>query len=39
MSSRQRIKALLIDLSGTLHIDDAPTQDAVSALIRYTLLF
>ncbi|XP_011189365.2 haloacid dehalogenase-like hydrolase domain-containing protein 2 [Zeugodacus cucurbitae] len=28
------IKAALIDLSGTLHIDDEPTPDAVSALKR-----
>lgn len=33
-SPRPFIRALLIDLSGTLHIGDTPTKDAVNALRR-----
>lgn len=29
------IKAVLIDLSGTLHIDDDPTPNAIVALQKY----
>lgn len=29
------VKAALIDLSGTLHVDDQPTDGAVDALKRY----
>lgn len=29
-----RIKAVLIDLSGTLHVGDVPTPNAVAALER-----
>lgn len=29
------IKAALIDLSGTLHVEDEPTADAVNALKRF----
>lgn len=29
------IKAALIDLSGTLHVEDEPTADAVGALKRF----
>lgn len=32
------IKAALIDLSGTLHVEDQPTAGAVDALQRYLLL-
>lgn len=35
MSDQTKIKALLIDLSGTLHVDDDPTPNAVIALNRY----
>lgn len=35
MLSRKKLKAILIDLSGTLHIDDKPTENAVSALQKY----
>lgn len=34
-STNTKLKAILIDLSGTLHIDDEPTKNAVSALDRY----
>lgn len=30
------IKACLIDLSGTLHIENEPTENAINALERYT---
>lgn len=33
-SARKPVKAALIDLSGTLHIDDQPTEGAVDALKR-----
>jgi len=36
MAGKRRIRAMLIDLSGTLHIDDTPTPNAVSALQRLT---
>lgn len=32
-----KIKAILIDLSGTLHIDDEPTPNAIEALERLVL--
>lgn len=33
-----QIKAILIDLSGTLHIEDDPTPNALEALARLVLL-
>lgn len=35
MSDQTKIKALLIDLSGTIHVDDDPTPNAVIALNKY----
>lgn len=32
--AKMHIKAALIDLSGTLHVEDQPTPDAVNALKR-----
>lgn len=32
MANKGKIKAVLIDLSGTLHIDDDPTPNAIQAL-------
>lgn len=32
MESKQKIKAILIDLSGTIHVDDEPTPNAIQAL-------
>ena len=34
VKNKMPIKAALIDLSGTLHVEDQPTPDAVSALKR-----
>ncbi|TMW49296.1 hypothetical protein DOY81_005596 [Sarcophaga bullata] len=34
VKNKMPIKAALIDLSGTLHVEDQPTQDAVNALKR-----
>lgn len=34
ITPRTKLKAILIDLSGTLHIDDEPTKNAVAALDR-----
>lgn len=33
--NKVKLKAILIDLSGTLHVDDEPTKGAVEALKRY----
>lgn len=32
MENKAKIKAILIDLSGTIHIDDDPTPNAIDAL-------
>lgn len=32
MANKATIKAILIDLSGTIHIDDDPTPNAIEAL-------
>lgn len=32
MTNQTTIKAVLIDLSGTIHIDDDPTPNAIDAL-------
>lgn len=37
--NKMPIKAALIDLSGTLHVEDQPTPDAVSALKMLVELF
>lgn len=38
-STKTKLKAILIDLSGTLHIDDEPTKNAIAALDRYVWQF
>lgn len=35
MAARQRLKAVLIDLSGTLHIEDSAVPGAQEALSRW----
>lgn len=35
-NSKMSIKAALIDLSGTLHVEDEPTPNAVDALKKLT---
>lgn len=37
MVDSSKIKTILIDLSGTLHVDDEPTPNAVVALEKYDL--
>lgn len=32
MTNKSTIKAVLIDLSGTIHVDDDPTPNAIDAL-------
>lgn len=32
MENKTKIKAILIDLSGTIHVDDDPTPNAIEAL-------
>lgn len=34
-----KIKCVFLDLSGTLHVEDDPTPNAVEALERFQLLF
>lgn len=35
MENKTKIKAILIDLSGTIHVDDDPTPNAIEALQKY----
>lgn len=37
METKSKIKAVLIDLSGTIHIDDEPTPNAIEALQKLIL--
>ena len=39
MARRKGLKSVLIDLSGTLHIDNEVTPNAVAALKRYFMTF
>lgn len=39
MDGSLKIKAILIDLSGTIHIDDEPTPNAIQALNKLVSCF
>lgn len=39
MDGPLKIKAILIDLSGTIHIDDEPTPNAIQALNKLVSLY
>lgn len=34
MDTKTKIKSVLIDLSGTIHVDDEPTPNAIEALAK-----